>query len=488
MTSGGADLVDDGAGIASANAPKIIEPFFTTARNRGSTGLALIPLAAGGGIANPIMNSERTPDVRAAAARAVAAVMNGRNLDDALGAVSASLSVADLSLLKALAYGVVREHSALSWLAAQMLQKPLREEPLVAALLACGIYQLRSMRVPAHAAVAETVAAVDGLDKLWAKGLVNALLRRYQREQVELEARLPPDPMIRQSVPEWLLHQIKRDWPGSWRSVLAAGNAQGPLSLRVNRRRGTREAFLAELDVAGMAYQIPSVAPDAVVLAEAVPVERIPGFVEGKVSVQDLSAQLAADLLDAQPGQRVLDACAAPGGKSAHILETVDELDLIAIDSEPARLARMRDTLGRLGLDAMLLPADATNTAGWWKGKKFDRILIDAPCSGTGVIRRHPDIKWLRRETDIPAMAALQGRLLRALWPLLKPQGVLLYATCSILKAEGEDVARAFMAERPEAVEKEIEASWGEDCGLGRRIAPGGDFDGFYYVRFFKIP
>lgn len=439
-----------------------------------------------------VTTPERITNVRAAAAKAVASVMTGRNLDDALAAVSAPLSAADLSLLKAMAYGVVREFSTLNWLVGRMLQKPLREEPLVAALLACGVYQLRAMRVPAHAAVAETVAAAEVLGKPWAKGLTNALLRRYQREADAIEATLPPDVEVRQSYPEWLVRQIKRDWPGAWRSVLAAGNTQAPMTLRVNRRRGDREAFAAELSTAGIGHLLPRTTPDAVILNEPLPVERIPGFADGRVSVQDLSAQLAADLLGAEPGMRVLDACAAPGGKTAHLIERSEGLDVIAIESEAARLGRIRDTLGRLGLDAMLVHHDAADTAGWWKGKKFDRILIDAPCSGTGVIRRHPDIKWLRRETDIPTMAAQQLRLLRALWPLLKPQGVLVYATCSILKAEGEDVARAFMAEQPEAVEQVIDPSpyamWGEDCGLGRRIEPGGDFDGFYYVRWVKVP
>lgn len=439
-----------------------------------------------------VTTPERITNVRAAAAKAVAAVMTGRNLDDALAAVSAPLSAADLSLLKAMAYGVVREFSTLNWLVGRMLQKPLREEPLVAALLACGVYQLRAMRVPAHAAVAETVAAAEVLGKPWAKGLTNALLRRYQREADAIEATLPPDVEVRQSYPEWLVRQIKRDWPGAWRSVLAAGNTQAPMTLRVNRRRGDREAFAADLSTAGIGHLLPRTTPDAVILNEPLPVERIPGFADGRVSVQDLSAQLAADLLGAEPGMRVLDACAAPGGKTAHLIERSEGLDVIAIESEAARLGRIRDTLGRLGLDAMLVHHDAADTAGWWKGKKFDRILIDAPCSGTGVIRRHPDIKWLRRETDIPTMAAQQLRLLRALWPLLKPQGVLVYATCSILKAEGEDVARAFMAEQPEAVEQLIDPSpyamWGEDCGLGRRIEPGGDFDGFYYVRWVKVP
>lgn len=431
-------------------------------------------------------------NVRAAAAKAVAAVMGGRNLDDALAAVSAPLSAADLSLLKAMAYGVVREYAALDWRINQLMDKPLRNEPLVAALLACGLYQLRSMRVPPHAAVGETVAATEVLGKPWAKGLANALLRRYQREAEAIDARLPPDPELRQSYPEWLVRQLKRDWPASWRSVLAAGNTQAPMTLRVNRRRGDRDAYLKELDAAGIGYTVPRAAADAVVLAEPLPVEQIPGFAEGRVSVQDLSAQLAADLLEAEPGMRVLDACAAPGGKTAHLIERTEGLDVIAIESEAARLGRIRDTLGRLQLDAMLIHHDAADTAGWWKGKKFDRILIDAPCSGTGVIRRHPDIKWLRRETDIAALAAQQLRLLHALWPLLKPEGALLYATCSILKAEGEDIGRAFMEAQREAVEEVIEPSpygpWGEDCGLGRRIEPGDHFDGFYYLKLIKVP
>jgi 16S rRNA (cytosine967-C5)-methyltransferase len=430
--------------------------------------------------------------VRAAAARVVAAVSAGSNLDDALAAQGKVVPIAEQPLLKALSYGVVRERTLLDTLANSMLEKPLRDEPLVSALLACGLFQLRAMRVPPHAAVAETVAAAELLGKPWAKGLTNTLLRRYQREREAIDAKLPTTPEVRLSYPAWLVEAIKHDWPGEWRGVLAAGNAQAPLTLRVNRRRGTREAYLAKLAQAGIAARPLAAAPDALVLAEAVPVEQLPGFAEGEVSVQDASAQLAAPLLNVQPGMRVLDACAAPGGKTAHLLELVDGLDVLALDSQGARLPRLRDTLLRLGVDAHVMEADASQPASWWKGKKFDRILIDAPCSGTGVIRRHPDIKWLRRESDIAAMVELQQRLLRALWPLLVPQGVLVYATCSILKAEGEDVARAFLAHDKAVVEQEIVctpgAEWGEDCGLGRRIAPGEDHDGFYYVRFIKQP
>jgi 16S rRNA (cytosine967-C5)-methyltransferase len=442
----------------------------------------------------PRLEARRTAlplSVRAAAARVVAAVHAGSNLDDALLAQKA-VPIAEQPLLKALCYGVVRERTLLDTLAGSMLEKPLRDEPLVSALLACGLFQLRSMRVPPHAAVAETVAAAELLGKPWAKGLTNALLRRYQRERGAIDAKLPTTPEVRLSYPAWLVEAIRRDWPGEWRGVLAAGNAQAPLTLRVNRRHIAREAYLGKLAQAGIAARPLAAAPDALVLAEAVPVEQLPGFAAGEVSVQDASAQLAAPLLDVQPGMRVLDACAAPGGKTAHLLELVDGLDVLALDSQGSRLPRLRDTLLRLGVDAHVMEADASQPARWWKGKKFDRILIDAPCSGTGVLRRHPDIKWLRRETDIAAMADLQQRLLRALWPLLVPQGVLVYATCSILKAEGEDVARAFLAHDKSVVERVIEceagADWGEDCGLGRRIAPGEDHDGFYYVRFIKQP
>ncbi len=430
---------------------------------------------------------------RAAAALAIAGVFAGRSLDDALASAGQGVAAIEQPLLRAMAYGVLRDYTLLDWLATAMMEKPLRNEPELRALLACGLYQLRSMRVPPHAAVAETVAATSALGRPWAKGLTNALLRRYQREREAMDAALPPYPATRLSYPDWLVSAVKRDWPDEWRGVLAAGNEQGPMTLRVNRRQVSRAAYLAELAEAGIAASAVEFAPDAVTLDEAVSVERLPGFAQGRVSVQDASAQLAADLLEVQPGQRVLDACAAPGGKTAHLLERVDDLDVIALDSDGTRLARVRETLDRIGVDALLIETDSADPVDWWKGKRFDRILIDAPCSGTGVIRRHPDIKWLRRETDIPALAEQQLRLLRALWPTLNVGGVLVYATCSILKAEGEDVMRRFLGKEPGAMEWAIEPAsgsdtlWGEDCGIGRRIAPGGRFDGFYYARLKKM-
>jgi 16S rRNA (cytosine967-C5)-methyltransferase len=431
--------------------------------------------------------SQPPSNLRARAALAVAAVMRGSNLDEALAPQTAGLGAADNGLLKAIAYGVVREQRLLETLAAQLLQKPLRGEPEVQALLLCGLQQLRAMRVPPHAAVGETVAAAEGLGRPWAKGLLNAVLRRYQRERTTLEAAVPATAAIRQSYPDWLVSALKSDWPDSWRTVLAAGNEAGPLTLRVNRRLGSGAQYLAELDAAGLAAQTVAEAPDALQLATAVPVEQLPGFAQGRVSVQDAAAQLAVELLEVQPGQRVLDACSAPGGKAAHLLERFDGLELLALDNDAQRLRRVEDNLQRLQLQAQLLAADAAKPATWWDRRPYDRILLDAPCSGTGVIRRHPDIKWLRRDSDIPRMAELQQRLLRALWPLLAPGGVLLYATCSILRAEGEVVLREFLDTHAGAAEDKIEAAWGEPCSVGRRLAPGGSFDGFYYVKLRKV-
>ena len=403
---------------------------------------------------------------RVIATRAVAAVQAGRSLDDALPREADGFT-------RALAYGVLRDLGPLDALLTPLLRQP--PPPNILALLLCGIYQLRSMDVAAHAALNETVEAVVALGQPKLRGLVNAVLRRYQRERAELEAALPQDDVTRSSHPRWLVQQIRQDWPAHWQAVLAANNQQGPLTLRVNRRRSTPEHIAARV----AAMVVPGVA-DALTLAKAVEVAEIPGFTEGEVSVQDASAQLAADLLDLHDGQRVLDACAAPGGKTAHILERV-RADLLAIDLSPGRMARVEQTLSRLTLAAQLKAGDAARPSQWWDRQPFDRILLDAPCSGTGVIRRHPDIKWLRRATDIPRLADTQLGLLRALWPLLAPGGVLVYAVCSVLRAEADAVIGEFLKTEPRARKRVIEADWGEATAHGRRIAPGGSFDGFYY-------
>ncbi len=415
-------------------------------------------------------------------------VFAGKSFDDAF-AHAGLADARDLAFAKALAYGVLREHSALAWLLTRLLAAPMASTSPVHALLCVGLYQLRTLNTAAHAAVSATVDAVDALNEPKARGLVNAILRRYQRESVKLEDELPTALATRYSHPAWLVEAIHADWGKQTVEVLTASNTQAPLTLRVNARQSTREDYLARLAVEGIAASAVPHAPDAVRLHEAVGVEAIPGFSGGMVSVQDASAQLAAQLLDVHEGMRVLDACAAPGGKSAHLLETAD-VELTALDVDGARLARVRDTLTRLGLDATLLEADAALVP-WWIGRvrggaDFDRILLDAPCSGTGVIRRHPDIKWLRREDDIKRLAGTQLKLLKALWTTLAPGGVLLYATCSILRAEGEEVVQTFLAETDDAAESKIIAGWGEARVVGRRLVPGGDFDGFYYARLVK--
>lgn len=430
---------------------------------------------------SPWKKASKTGSPRAAAAQAVAAVLGGRSLDDVLPSVEADLTPGDRSLLRALSYGVLREHLFLAAIAGKMLKSPLNEEPLIAALIEVGLYQLRSMRVSPHAAVSETVDACERLGFPQRRALVNALLRRYQRDGRALEMAAAEDPARRYSYPTWMIDAVRCDWPESWETVLAGGNEQGPLTLRVNRRRITREDYAAKLRAAGLEFREVPAAADALILESAVPVDRLPGFAEGEVSVQDAAAQLAADLLQLTPGLRVLDACCAPGGKTVHALERAD-VNMLALDSDAARLTRVQENLTRLGLRAELHAHDAGRFADRWNGALFDRILLDAPCSGTGVIRRHPDIKWLRRHDDIPRMAAEQLRLLIALWPLLAPGGRLVYATCSVLAAEGEDVVRKFFMTQADAKHEPIEAEWGEARKFGRRIAPGGAFDGFYYA------
>lgn len=423
---------------------------------------------------------------RAEAARVVARVMAGQNLDQALAqADEAALTPQNRSLLRAMAYGVIREHSLLSALAARLLEKPLQKTPELHALLLLGIHQLRGMRMPAHAALSETVNAVAPLNAAWARGLVNAVLRRYQREARALEEALPQDPVIRFSHPAWLVKALRENWPSSWEKLLAAGNEAGPLTLRVNRRRSTVADYLPRLNAAGLSGSAVPAAADAVVLMEAAPVEKIPGFIEGDVSVQDAAAQLAAELLDLSSGQRVLDACAAPGGKTAHLLERFD-CDLAAVDLDAGRLKLVQENLDRLKLQATLIAGDASRPSLWWDGKPFDRILLDAPCSSTGVIRRHPDIKWLRRADDIPRLAKAQFEMLNALWPLLAPNGILLYAVCSVLDAEGPAVVNRFIGSHSGVEVVPLDVSWGEAREPGRRIAPGGDFDGFYFAKLRK--
>jgi 16S rRNA (cytosine967-C5)-methyltransferase len=287
---------------------------------------------------------------------------------------------------------------------------------------------------------------------------------------------------VRYSHPDWLVTAIRSDWPEAWTDVLAANNRRAPMHLRVNARRSARSDYLHTLAAAGLAAAPIDGCPDGITLDAPQPVQTLPGFAEGQVSVQDGAAQLAADLLDLRAGQRVLDACAAPGNKSAHALER-RAVELLSLDIDADRLATLAANLARLGLQAQARVADAAEPSAWWDGRPFDRILLDAPCSGTGVIRRHPDIKWLRRPADVQAAEQRQRRLLRNLWPTLATGGRLVYATCSVLRAEGVDVIGSFLAEQRDAREQAITATWGKPEVYGRRITPDAHgFDGFYYA------
>ena len=429
-------------------------------------------------------------DPRLAAARALGAVLAGKaSLGSALPAQLDKVEPRDRGLTQELAFGTARWQPRLALLAGKLLQKPFKAADTdLEALLLVGLYQLLYTRIPAHAAIGETVGCVDRLKKSSAKGLINAVLRRAQREGEALLAELERDPAARTAHPRWLQKALKAHWPADWEAICAANNSHPPLTLRVNRSHGSRDDYLAELAAAGIAARACPFSVDGVQLAVPCDVTTLPGFAAGRVSVQDEAAQLAADLLELKPGLRVLDACCAPGGKTCHLLEAEPTLAVTAVDLEESRLVRVRENLARLKLDARLVAADARAVGEWWDGKPFQRILLDAPCSATGVIRRHPDIKLPRQQGDIAALAALQGELLDALWPTLEVGGVLLYATCSSLPTENTEVIGAFLARTPGARELDIPGPFGVKQPHGRQLLAQIDgHDGFYYAKLIKI-
>lgn len=415
---------------------------------------------------------------RALAARALAPVVAAReSLSDTLPGALSQVAPQDRGLLQAIAFTTCRHALHYRALLAPLLQKP--PQPLVEALLLSGLAQLRDLRIPDHAALSETVNAARELKQDRVTGLINAVLRRYLRERDALEAQAES---LAHAHPEWLQRALTQDWGAAAATVImAANNAEAALVLRVNTRQGTRENYLAQLAAENIGATACTWSADGIRLDAPVgDVRALPGFAAGAVSVQDEAAQLCAPLLACAPGMRVLDACAAPGGKTAHLLERGEDLALLALDIDPARCARIDENLQRLRLaGARVVAADAAIPDKWWDGQAFDRILLDAPCTATGVIRRHPDIKLLRREADVAQTARTQAKLLRALWPLLKPGGVMLYATCSVLKAENEQQVAAFLAATPDARERVIAQPWGEARPQGRQLLPG-TTDGFY--------
>jgi 16S rRNA (cytosine967-C5)-methyltransferase len=428
---------------------------------------------------------------RLAAAKALAAVLSGKaSLNSSLPTQLDKVEDRDRGFTQDLAFGTARWQPRLSALAEKLLQKRFKTADAdVEALLLVGLYQLLYTRVPAHAAIGETVGCADKLKKPWAKGLLNAVLRNAQRESETIFAELERDPVVRTAHPRWLQKSLKAFWPEQWEAICEANNAHPPMILRVNRRHHNRDAYLGLLTEAGIAATPCVYSRDGIILEAAADVRSLPGFAEGWISVQDEAAQLAADLLDLAPGQRVLDACCAPGGKTCHILEAEPALaGVVAVDLEAKRLVRVKENLERLGLDAELIAADGRDTEKWWDGKPFQRILLDAPCSATGVIRRHPDIKLTRQPDDIVALAQLQGELLDAMWKTLEVGGILLYATCSTLPTENTEVIAAFLERTPGARELDLATSAGIKQPHGRQLlAQQGGHDGFYYAKLIKI-
>jgi len=427
-------------------------------------------------------------DVRAAAARLIDAVVHdGRSLSQIGPRTLATLAdERDRAFVQACTYGVLRSLFSLRARLAELMPKPLRgKDSDLQALLLVGLYQLGAMRLPAHAAVSATVAAARSLGKPWACGLINGVLRQALRTPPN--ARRPANESVEFEHPAWLIERVRHDWPLRWRDILAAANGQAPLTLRVNVRRCAPADYLAALHAAGLAATRSLHSGCGIHLAASVPVTALPHFADGWVSVQDEAAQLAVTLLAPAARARVLDACAAPGGKTAHLLEQYPDLELLALDHDAERLARLRENLARLGLDCRSQTGDAAEPAAWWDGRVFDRILLDAPCSALGVVRRHPDIRLHRRAEDIPALAAGQARLLTGLWPLLAPGGRLLYCVCSIMPEETDGAIAALLDACPEILVEALPAAWGTATRHGRQILPGDDqMDGFYYALLSK--
>jgi 16S rRNA (cytosine967-C5)-methyltransferase len=423
---------------------------------------------------------------RAAAARTLTVILrDGLTLDETLPRYRDRLgSARDRAFVQELCYGVLRSYYRLGFFANALLERtPRKKDSEMLAVLLCGLYEMSRMRTPDHAAVSESVRTIRELGKPRAAPLLNAVLRRFQREHDPITKRAEAEPSARWMHPRWLLDALLKDWPEHWEQIVQAGNERPALHLRVNRRRTTVDRYLQMLADAGLEGEPLAETESGIRLPRPVEIGRVPGFAEGIISVQDAGAQLAARILDVHPGDRVLDACAAPGGKSCHILEREPQLDeLVAADRDPERIAMLEDNLKRLGLTARTVCAD-TSTVGWYEGSSFNRILLDVPCSATGVIRRHPDIKLLRKPGQISRYQATQDALLSANWPLLLRGGRMLYATCSLLREENDRRIENFTDNNKDVRVLEIGGADGIATNVGWQTIPGyADTDGFYYA------
>ena len=408
---------------------------------------------------------------------------DGKSLDVASEIIlsdSAECDARDLPLYQEIIRGTCRWFLALRLIITPYLRKPFKAKDLnLEIILIMGLYQILLMRIDDHAAVNESVKLVHQLKKDWARGLVNAVLRQVIRDGIKIE----PTQYLA-SYPEWMQKKFALDWPQHFRDIAQAGNERASLTLRVDLHRNSAAAIVDILGQQGINATRHEVVDSAITLEKPCDVTKLEVFNAGLVSVQDAAAQLAAEILDCKSGMRVLDACAAPGGKTAHLLQYSDDLDMIALDQDASRLKRVEQNLQRVGRQAQLVCGDAANPAAWYDGEKFDRILADVPCSGSGVMRRHPDIKLLRRDSDIPQLVSQQKKILSALWCLLKPGGLLLYSTCSIFKDENERQIEWFVENHDNCTEKSLKSvQWGQECSFGRQIFPGDhNMDGFFYA------
>ncbi|HLV48278.1 MAG TPA: 16S rRNA (cytosine(967)-C(5))-methyltransferase RsmB [Aliidiomarina sp.] len=424
---------------------------------------------------------------RAVAAQVLQGVLqHGRSLSAVLPELQQNLAPADRAWVQAVCFDVLRELPRYEWLIKQLVDKPLKSKVrVIHYLIMVGLSQLRSLNTPEHAALSETVNAAPQLQQKALKGLVNAVLRNYLRQRETLETQLAQQVSLADCFPRWLRERIQLAWPEQSQAIFVASQQRPPLWLRVNAKQFSGAEYLkllAQEDIS--AIQHPQL-PQALKLEEALDVRKLPHFAEGAVSVQDISAQWAGHYLQAEAGMRVLDACAAPGGKSALLLEQTPGIELDALDFEERRLPRMHENFARLQLNATVIHGDAANPSDWWSGKAYDRILLDAPCSATGVIRRHPDIRWHRRESDMAPLVELQQSILMAQWQLLKPGGILVYATCSILPEENEQQIELFLTNTADAKRAEPLPEQGRQILPGTQAAESGD--GFYYAVLQKL-
>jgi 16S rRNA (cytosine967-C5)-methyltransferase len=433
------------------------------------------------------MNIRTGAKVRACAAEVIAAVASdGQSLDRCLAKAAQTVELRDRALLSELCYGTLRGYFRYDAILKPLLKKPLkRKDADVRALLLLGCHQLLGMRTADHAAVNTVVECAAIIGKPWARGLLNAILREIQRQRATVESCLPVAGDA--GMPEWLHRTLVDCWPRHMDQIVGASNAHPPMYLRVNPIHHTADEYLILLGESDIEAERVVGLSQALRLVTPVNVDLLPGFDHGWVSVQDASAQLAAELLTPASGERVLDACAAPGGKACGLLEKYPGIDLTCLDSDEGRLTLVQENLERGELSAEIIAGDASDPDTWWNGELFDHILIDAPCSGTGVIRRHPDIRLLRREQDIRKLSALQKRILLGLWPLLRPGGTLLYATCSIIPAENSDNVVGIIESLPGAREQKIQAEWGQEQIIGRQLLPDLNAgDGFFYALLTK--